>query len=235
MGRVALIIAAAGCGARFSRGAAADKLWMELDGEPLFLSSLRRLCPAVTPGRLVLAANPERIGDFEDAVRRAGLPAPVRIVPGGTTRIESVSHALDALEGEDGLVGIHDAARPLADGELLLRLCAEAERFSPAGVVPAARISDTVKKIDPSGAVVGDVNRDEIAAVGTPQVFPLAELRRAVALMRESGRAGYTDDAGIYRAAGFPVRVLFWEKANFKVTWPEDLERVRLFSTSRRV
>ncbi len=234
MGRVSLIIAAAGCGARFSRGAAADKLWMELNGEPLFLASLRRIGPAVTPGRLVLAANPERIGEFEEAVRRAGLPVPVRIVPGGATRIESVAHALDALDGDDGLVGIHDAARPLADGELLLRLCAEAERFFPAGVVPASRISDTVKKLDPSGVVAGDVNRDEIAAVGTPQVFPLAEMRRAVALMRESGHAGYTDDAGIYRAAGFPVRVLFCEEANPKVTWPEDLERVRLFFSSRR-
>ena len=53
--------------------------------------------------------------------------------------------------------------------------------------------------------------------------------------MRESGRAGYTDDAGIYLAAGFPVRALFCEEPNFKVTWPGDLERVRLFSRLRGV
>lgn len=237
MGRISLVIAAAGSGTRFSRGgaSAADKLWMELDGEPLFIASLRRLSPVATDGSVVLAVNPGRINEFDDAVRRARLPVRVKTVPGGATRIESVANALAALEGDDGLVGIHDAARPLADGELLLRLCAEAEKFPPAGVVPASRIADTVKKLDASGLVAGDVNRDEIAAVGTPQVFPLAEMRRAVALMRESGRAGYTDDAGIYLAAGFPVRVLFCEKPNFKVTWPGDLEKVRLFSGLRGI
>ena len=237
--RIALIIAAAGSGTRFRENGACgsafadcDKLWIGLDGEPLWMHSLRNLGQCVS-GEIILSVHPGRKKDFERVIGSANLPWNIKIIAGGSSRVESVSNALNVLKNDDGFVAIHDAARPLADAELLESLCRFAADNYPAGVIPAAKAADTVKLIDAAGNVLGDVERSGIALVGTPQVFPVREYKKALAAALRSGSGKFTDDAGIYLAAGYKVKVLYSTKYNTKVTVPDDFACVKVLAAQK--
>ena len=228
---IALITVAAGSGARFRASDAGgrflpgcDKLWLELGGEPLFIRSLRNLGPVCTPGCVIIAVAPSRIAEFGEAVKNAELPFEVKIVAGGECRAQSVANALAALELEDGIVGIHDAARPLADAELFSALCRAAQEEHPCGVIPASRAADTLKVITPDGFVAGDADRNLTVLVGTPQVFPVKELWQAQSF---AGKNVFTDDAGLFLAAGYRVKILFSDRPNVKITHPGDWELIK--------
>ena len=96
---VAGLVAAAGQGTRLGRG---PKAFVELAG----LSLLARSCDALRPfvDELVVAV-PEGL----ETRARNEVPTAV-VVPGGSTRQETVTAMLEATRAE--LVVIHDAARP---------------------------------------------------------------------------------------------------------------------------
>ena len=78
---------------------------------------------------------------------------------------------------------VHDAARPLVPPEVVDRVVA-ALRAGADGVVPALPLADTVKRVGPDGSVAETLDRSALRAVQTPQGFPLAVLREALARRR---------------------------------------------------
>lgn len=143
----------------------------------------------------------------------------VAAVTGGATRSESVRAGIAALPPETDIVVVHDAARPLADAPLFERVIA-AVRSGADGAVPGIPIADTVKRVDPSGTVVGTIPRDELMAVQTPQAFRAERLRAA-----HAGAPEGTDDAAVVEQAGGRVVVVAGAAENFKITETDDLER----------
>src|SRR5262249_17664224 len=112
---VAVLIAAAGSGVRMGPGA--RKALRLLAGEPLLVHAVRNVAAAPSVGLIGVAAPPDAV----DAVT-ALLPetaVPVRVVPGGATRQDSVASALSAVPPEFDLVLVHDAARALTPPELV--------------------------------------------------------------------------------------------------------------------
>jgi 2-C-methyl-D-erythritol 4-phosphate cytidylyltransferase len=70
--------------------------------------------------------------------------------------------------------------------------------------------------------VVRTLDREVLWSIQTPQVFRAAILREAL----DSERiADATDDASLVEALGGDVRIVKAPARNFKITWPEDLER----------
>ena len=92
MSRIAAIVPAAGLGTRM--GAETPKQFLELDGMPLILFTLRRLaaCSAIT--EFFISTRAEDIVSLQDKVAKAGLGRPARVVHGGDTRQQSVANAL---------------------------------------------------------------------------------------------------------------------------------------------
>ncbi len=149
-----------------------------------------------------------------DAVAEGG-------VAGGATRSESVRNGLAAVPVEATIVCVHDAARPLASGELFAAVV-QAVRSGADAAIPAVPVTDTIKVVDTHGAVVATPDRATLVAVQTPQAFRAAALRRAHA----AGAEG-TDDAALVEAAGGRVVTVPGEPWHFKITEPGDLERSR--------
>jgi 2-C-methyl-D-erythritol 4-phosphate cytidylyltransferase len=146
--------------------------------------------------------------------------AEVERVAGGDSRSESVRNALGVAPDAD-IVVIQDAARPFVTGELVGR-CIEAVEAGADGAVAAARVTDTVKEADAAGRVVRTLDRDTLWSIQTPQAFRAEVLRRALDTERI---ADATDDASLVEALGGEVRIVEASARNFKITWPEDLER----------
>jgi 2-C-methyl-D-erythritol 4-phosphate cytidylyltransferase len=80
-------------------------------------------------------------------------------------------------------------------------------------------VTDTLKRVDASGAVLGTVRRQDLRSVQTPQGF-----RRDVLVAAHAAADGsLTDDAGLVEAAGVTVRTVPGAPEAFKVTTPFDL------------
>lgn len=149
-------------------------------------------------------------------------------VAGGATRSESVRNGLAAVPDDATVVCVHDAARPLASGELFAAVVA-AVRAGADAAVPAVAVTDTVKIVDSDGRVVGTPDRSTLVAVQTPQAFRAAALRRA-----HGGGGDGTDDAALVEAVGGVVVTVPGEPWNRKITQADDLVHAREWLVRRR-
>lgn len=213
---VAAIVPAAGKGERLGPGV--PKALRPLAGRPLLVYAVAAVAAARSVDLVVVAAPPTRLEEVRALLAAAPLGAPVTVLAGGESRRQSVAAALDALPETVDVVLVHDAARPLAPGELADAVVA-AVRAGAAAVVPALAVADTVKRVGTDGVVAETVGRDMLRAVQTPQGFRRDVL--AAAHARPAGAA--TDDAGLVEAAGGRVRIVPGHPAAFKVTCPFDL------------
>ena len=159
-------------------------------------------------------------------------------VAGGASRSESVAAGLRRVESE--LVAVHDAARPLVTAELIDELVAKLAR------PPRRRRGDrggadhghgqARRRATPrwrSGYDVAEtMNRDELWAAQTPQVFRTAALREALETKPERIAAA-TDDAMLVEEAGGKVLLYPSSPENLKVTTPLDLRIAELLIAER--
>ena len=162
----------------------------------------------------------------------------ITYVAGGATRAQSVANALEVVDTE--LVAIHDAARPLVTPALIVGVTETLESDpEAAGAIAAAPVTDTIKRaggrssasLAPSpvhrhgkGAsdVVETLDRGELWAAQTPQVFRAAALREALAADSDPDSA--TDESMIVERAGGRVLIHPMAAPNLKVTTPFDLQ-----------
>jgi 2-C-methyl-D-erythritol 4-phosphate cytidylyltransferase len=216
---VALIVAA-GRGERL--GGARPKALVELAGRPLLEWSIQAL-QAVEGLEMIVVALP------------AGVSAPsgVTAVEGGAARSDSVRRALAAAPLGDPVL-VHDAARPLLTAELAERVIAALQRDPSAdAAIAAAPVTDTVKRVGGGGAVSETLDRGELWAVQTPQVFRRAALERALDVEPDV-LAAATDDASLIERAGGRVIVVQASPENLKVTTPLDLELAEMLLARRQ-
>lgn len=203
---------AAGTGQRFG----GPKQLASLDGRPLVAWAVSAARSA-SDGVVVVTGR-----DLLDhpQIRSLGADA---VVAGGATRSASVRAGLANVPETAGIIVVHDAARPLADVELFLRVVA-AVRNGADAAVPGVPVVDTLRRLDG-----GVVDRDELVAVQTPQAFRAETLRDA------HGRGGdATDDAGLVERLGGRVAVVHGIRDNLKVTEPRDVAIVQSIVTARR-
>lgn len=256
---VAVIIPAAGSATRYqAAGAVRHKLDEDLGGKPVLQRTIEVFTKfdsdefSIGP---ILVAGPHadaEFAEFKDRhLDRLGLLG-ARLVRGGRThRWETVAAALAELPAGDGLVAVHDGARPCVTHDLLDRVLRAARRFGAA--VPAIPVSDTIKRVveaeaeaeeqdraaailglapatdGPQKFVAGTVPRTGLVLAQTPQVFRHALLDVAYAQV-----AGCpTDDAEVVESylgrSGEAGRIAIVEGSprNIKVTLPADLTLAR--------
>lgn len=216
--RIGLVVVAAGSGTRLGR--AEPKAFVDLRGRPILQHALEGALAADGPMSVVVVAPAAELDAARGIVERVGAAGDVRVVAGGATRQGSVAAGLAALPVEVEVVLVHDAARALTPPALFGRV-ARAVDETGAGVIPGLPVADTLKRLDPSGAVLGTVDRSELAAVQTPQGFPRALLDAAYAAATDD----HTDDAALVAAAGHAVVVVEGEARAFKITTAWDLRR----------
>ncbi len=218
----AIIVVAAGSGTRL--GADAPKAFVGIDARSVLRHALDGIF-AAAPMQVIVVAPAGFEGDAEAELRAAAGDRHElgRVVTGGETRQQSVAAGLRALWGDVTTVLVHDAARALTPPALIDAVADAVDAGT--GVIPALPVVDTLKRVD-GDAVVGPVDRSELAAAQTPQGFPRALLEQAYAVAADAGEE-YTDDAALFAAADLPVRHVAGDERAFKITTPADLDRAR--------
>ena len=206
--KVALLIPAAGSGERF--GAPIPKALVQLNGRTLIEHALLNLGPIAS--QIIVAAP----AGYEEKFREI-LGDAVTVVTGGSTRTKSVKSALESIDSDIEFVLVHDAARPLASGELGKRVIA-ALAAGDVAVIPALNVADTIKEVDAANYVVSTPNRERLRAVQTPQGFTRETLVKAHMQNIEA-----TDDGALVEAMRGKVKLIEGEIRALKITNPEDL------------
>lgn len=224
--RIGVVLPAAGSGERMG---GVKKAFLELNGEPLLLHSLRPFLSF--PGiESVVVALPE--GDaiappkwlVDEDVR-------IRVVAGGASRGASVFAALSALDPAIEIAIVHDAARPLVTHEIVRR-CLDGVADMQ-GTIAGWPAVDTLKEVDGDGFVLATPDRSRIRGAQTPQAFPLQGLMEGYRLAG-AGESSITDDAQAFALAGGRVRVVAGSAWNFKVTHNDDVEVAEFLLRKRR-
>lgn len=212
-----IIIAAGGSGIRYGSG---NKLFEMLDSKPLFIHAVLNFHGCCPDSNLVFVAPESELDKFCSITAEYLPDNRIIFTAGGCSRGQSVKNGLAMLGGNVEYVAVHDAARPLASAQLLIKCLETAVRHG--GAVPAKPVTDTIKRSGDSGIIIETVDRSALWRVETPQVFPFAVLRAAYNLAERDGME-FTDDAGVMEYAGLPVHIVHNPDNNIKITYSEDI------------
>ena len=230
MTRITAILPAAGMGTRM--GGETPKQFLELDGSPVLLHTLRRLCSCEGITDIILATRADEIAKLEERCRQENLRQPIRVVKGGATRQESVAAALEHVADDTELVAVHDAVRPLVTREQVARVIAEARKCGAAILgIPAM---DTVKEVkraslpEDVALITATIPRERVVLAQTPQVFRTSLLKEAFA-RAIADQVNASDEAGLVERLGHDVHVVHGSERNIKITKPADMELARFY------
>jgi 2-C-methyl-D-erythritol 4-phosphate cytidylyltransferase/2-C-methyl-D-erythritol 2,4-cyclodiphosphate synthase len=214
------ILVGAGRGERMAAGR--PKAFLDLAGDTLLTRSARAFdrspsvqgVVAVVPAELVEEAR----GQLQGCAKLRA------VVPGGARRQDSVWLGLQACTPEfDGVVLVHDAARPFVDAATIAAVAAKAAEDGAA--IPVVPVADTVKRAEGT-VITGTVDRSVLRAAQTPQGFRAGVLRQAYEAAIRDG-AELTDEAMAVERLGGRVTAVDGSPENRKLTTPEDLAWAR--------
>lgn len=222
MNRFAVIVAG-GTGQRF--GSPVPKQFLLLSGKPVLMHSIEKfssLCKDV-----VVVLPLEYFSHWKKICSQFNFEIPHLIVSGGPSRSISVMNGLDKI-GEDGLVAVHDAARPLVSKLLIEKVFLNAEKSGNA--VPCIRVNDSIRILNADENKA--MNRDDFRLVQTPQCFSLGELKKAFS--KFSGEE-FTDEASMMERFGLKINLIDGELFNIKITGKSDLAHAEILFSQKHV
>jgi 2-C-methyl-D-erythritol 4-phosphate cytidylyltransferase len=197
-----------------------DKLFAVIAGEPVIAHPIRAFERATSVDEIVVVAREDRHDEIRKISRDRGFKKVLSIVPGGERRQDSVRAGLDRVNRDAKYVAVHDAARPLIIPKQIERAFAQCRVHGAAAL--AQPVNDTLKRADADLLVVGSVDRHQIYAMQTPQIFERK-------LIEDAYRAVYaenilvTDEVSAVERLGYKVALVLDDDFNFKLTYPRDL------------
>lgn len=209
--KTAAIIVAAGRGQR--AGSDTPKQVRSLGGRPVFQWSLDTFQSHDGVDQCVLVVPQGKSASYHDLVKET-----VTVVEGGDTRSASVRAGLRACEiSEDGIVLIHDAARPGLKAETISALI-EAMASADAAA-PALPVADALKR--KTGEALKTIDRSELFRVQTPQAFRMKAIQEALGEDQD-----LVDDLAAIEEANGRVALIAGDETLAKITFPEDHSRL---------
>ncbi|MCQ2135833.1 MAG: 2-C-methyl-D-erythritol 4-phosphate cytidylyltransferase [Bacteroidales bacterium] len=205
-----LVVMAGGSGTRM--GAALPKQFLRIGDKCILHLTIEKFLHACPDINVITVLPSSGMQWWKDYCYENNFLCRQTLVAGGMTRFHSVRNGL-AKVPDGALVAIHDAVRPLLSRDLIINIFDHAEKSGSA--VPFVPVVDTIKARGGQS-----VDRSELMAIQTPQVFWSENLKKAY---EQPYDTSYTDDASVLEADGGVVDFVEGEKFNIKLTTPDDL------------
>ena len=197
-----------------------DKMFLDIAGLPLVGHTWRRFDLFTEADEIILVTRDDTRPLLEDLAKRIDAQKPWQLVVGGAERQDSVWNGVNATAPESEIIAIQDGARPCTPLAAIQLAVVTAREMGAA--VLARRLADTLKRGDGEGQIVGTVDRENLWAVQTPQVFRREIILAALAKVRDEGLS-ITDDTAACEALGQAVKLVECDQPNPKATTPADL------------
>ena len=213
--KVTVIIVAAGRGNRF--GGDLPKQFLKIGNKTVLERAIEPFQDHPAVDGIIVAASEEYLEHCRRLCSR--FDKTEAVVCGGEQRQDSVFACLERVE--DGLVMVHDGARPSVTQDVIDRVIDGA--YNHGASVPCVPVKDTIRQMKDSGGLLSaTLDRSSLFCVQTPQGFHTQILKRAYEKAKTDGFVG-TDDAGLVERLGEPVSITAGDYANIKITTREDL------------
>ncbi|MEO8141108.1 MAG: bifunctional 2-C-methyl-D-erythritol 4-phosphate cytidylyltransferase/2-C-methyl-D-erythritol 2,4-cyclodiphosphate synthase [Sphingomicrobium sp.] len=214
MTQVTALIVAAGSGSRM--GGELPKQYRLLGGKAVLAHAVDALAAhaRIDAVRVVIGAGQDEIARAALGNREVG-----DLIVGGAERSDSVRAGLAAVG--DGIVLVHDAARPFCPPDVIDRLLDGLARGG--GAVPVLAVADTLGR--GVGTLDAMVDRGGMVRIQTPQAFHAEDLRYAMGEVRGGLHGGATDESSIMVAAGLKVIMVEGDAMLDKLTTAADWAR----------
>ena len=208
------IIVAGGSGSRMSSDI--PKQFLKINGLPILMHTinafhLNKYQPQII---LVLAKADEKI--WNDLISEHQYIVPHQVVFGGEQRFHSVKNGFENIKGENAIIAIHDAVRPLVSQTTIIN-CFE-KAITKGNAIAAIPSKDSIRKL--TNGKTEALDRKEIYLVQTPQTFQYHQLKKAY---KQDYQDSFTDDASVVEKAGFQIHLEKGDEFNFKITFKKDL------------
>lgn len=216
MDNLYIIILASGAGSRV--GYKKPKQLIKVRNKPIFLYSVKTAY-SLKPKELILTYPKGLKKTFENILDQYKFQ--IKLVEGGERRQDSVINAINSIK-ENGIVLIHDSARPLVSRNLFFKVYKST--LKKGNTIPIIPISDTVKEID-NNCILKTLDRSKLFLSQTPQGFKIDSLKSAFTRIPPS--LTYTDEANLLEILGEKIFTIPGERYNLKLTFKEDLDIIK--------
>nr|WP_041706854.1 2-C-methyl-D-erythritol 4-phosphate cytidylyltransferase [Ruminiclostridium cellulolyticum] len=217
--KVTAIITAAGKGTRMK--SSINKQYIEIAGVPVLARTISAFENCSEVDNIILVVNEEDINFCKnEIVEEFNFTKVISLVSGGAERQNSVYKGLCSIRDKDGVVLIHDGARPFVTNENIVDCINAVREYGACGI--GVRSKDTIKISDENGFVQLTPDRSSLWSIQTPQGFMYEIIKNAHDKAVQNGYIG-TDDMVLVEKLGIPVKIVEGNYQNIKITTPEDL------------
>lgn len=149
-----------------------------------------------------------------------------KVVVGGATRKDSSYNGIFSIDGNDGNVLIHDAARPLITSRIITDCINGLNMYN--AVCTAIISTDTVFICDKDKNIDNIPIRKNVYRAQTPQCFKLSVIKTAHQKALLDKNCSVTDDCGlVVNYTNEKIHIIEGSEDNIKVTYQNDIEFVK--------
>jgi 2-C-methyl-D-erythritol 4-phosphate cytidylyltransferase len=209
------IIVAGGVGKRMQ--SYTPKQFMLLSGKPLLIHSVQTFFNCYHDIEIIVVLPKGYFDKWEKICKDFDFTIKHKLAEGGENRFYSVKSGLALIpEGEEGIVGIHDAARPLVNKSTIQRLYNGAQQYGNS--IPVVPVNDSVRESTAIGS--RPIDRSKLCFIQTPQCFKISIIKNAY---QQDFKPLFTDDATVAESIGEKIHLIEGERNNIKITTPADL------------
>ncbi|WP_297636356.1 2-C-methyl-D-erythritol 4-phosphate cytidylyltransferase [uncultured Clostridium sp.] len=211
------IILAGGRGKRMNSDI--SKQYIEINEKPILYYTIKKFMNCKEIDEIIVVVPKDEIGYCKEKIIDKYDLKIKSIVEGGKERKDSVLNGLRSIDKTD-IVLIHDGARPFFSENLILDGIKFAKLYKSAapGVMP----KDTIKIKDKECFSKKTLNRAELVAIQTPQIFDYDLILNCHERI-DKEHIEVTDDTSVVEKYGHKVYLYEGEYTNIKITTPEDL------------
>jgi len=218
---VALIMAG-GVGARMN--SAVPKQFHIIKDKPVIVYAVEAFQHSTAIDEIVIVVLEEWREILVKYIEKYELDKVAKVVVGGSTGFESIQNGVKYLEdtyGDDDIILIHDAVRPLLSEEVINNNIAGVQKHGNAiTCIPTTEALLYSEDGETSGRIV---NRDHILRTQTPQSLRLKDLVDVHREARERGLVDTVATCTLLVEMGRQVHAVLGDNSNFKITMPEDV------------
>lgn len=209
-----LILVAGGIGSRIKSDT--PKQFIKIHSKPVIVYSLEKFLEFDPEIIIVIVSHKDYIDELKKILNTYLPSKSIVVTEGGETRFHSVKNGLKTLKEMNGLVAVHDAARPMVSLETIKNCFSTAAKQGNA--IPVVALNESLRFLENNDNK--KVNRANYKIVQTPQCFNTDIIKAA---FEQNYSETFTDDASVLENFGYRIFLVDGNPENIKITTNTDL------------
>lgn len=220
------VILAGGIGSRMGN-TDKPKQFLLVGDKPIIVHTIEKFYVNNQFEKIIVLCPAQWVSHTENLVNKyIKNPERIVVIPGGSTRNETIMNSIRYIEETDGLtedtiIVTHDSVRPFVTHRILEENIKYALKYGACDtVVPA---TDTIVESLDNQLISSIPDRSKMYQGQTPQSFNALKLKKLYEGLSEEEKEILTDAAKIFVIKGEKVHLVDGEVYNIKITYPYDL------------